>query len=1282
MTTPEVGVLLPVRLETRFLDRGPAQGWALRVRVVPDAVSISNRDETPSELELDSIEAMWRQAGSGNLESAKGRAAWLALARLVGPETAAYLARTFPPVLLPNGDITINRPQQLRTGMHAPRLHGLTPTMELWLARSGGSPSLAATLTPLVSDIDLDLDDPDSTKQPWWTSFAEAVRVGLAAELDLGTALPDDIDALYVVGIGGGDPGALLAAQGDSGRLGLIRPGSATNTVDGEPTISLGDDEEWRRLVRVRAGQQAGANAVRVALAAPASLPGIVGGESNHHAVNSRLVQALWPALWGHSLGNVWGNGSRTDDLGVWAAQNLVPEGPLPTLRIDTQPYGLLPATSLRRWVRSSGDPGIEDQLIPLVRELVVQWAATAERVAASGTDSLHQLVRNPNATAYAWRWMMPTELAAAVSFRYADPIANADINGWWNQRAPAAQLSPGATPARRLVATGWAQEVGIGLARPTDLADEAELSDSLSQLAGATVSELIAAGPTSTGPGDPPWGRSVLTELARHSLLTSAASAARSAAGQQRTLVEPISADARAATQTEIWASRLQETDLRRTRDPAVTVHTNARAALAALAAHPSDEIERALKALLDTAADRIDPWATAIAWRRLQSLAAAPRSLGMYGWVDAPRPRPAVTDHRFVLAPSRDQAKVAATMRDRAVGDPDAATWAADLTSDAVRAALRLADEVRDGSHPGETLGRMVERIVVRPDVVDKLRDAFPLTLGFGPGSGGGPRRIRIRRGCNGIAVLDAATSDPDRLRSLGVRPQQLAAIVQLAAAVDALADLHIAEGALGLVQHRPSLVSASTSAAAGESPPPRFTFPDTPRTGTAVDSTVVIALPTASRPTGRSPSPAALADPAVAAYLDQRAGPASGARWRWKRLDAAGQPAGQVTLADIGLRPCDTVGLPTQNLRDVIMTASGAPALAPDEPDGPAVVRTLAAAIAGVPASAFDVGATTDSTVAVAEELAARYAAVHAAAINAVAAARTATGPGSAARAQRRELARLARWGISPMSAETSGGIALADRLAGAADVLERRLSALPPSLAGASVADLVESIIALVGPEAGYPIFGVLPAASFVGVRAEPVQVGQAQRLDPDWLEVVAAVRPALTRLEAAQLGELVRAGGRPLRAWTSRPGDPWQTASVASEGTVPAGRLVAVFGPQGVLPPRPKSTTVGTVGAAVIDRFAETIPETEHTASVAFPHDIPTARAPQAVLLAVPPAVDQPLTTEVLVDIVVETRDLTRARTTGAAAVGASGSALHLLALPAAGRAGVDFGSSQ
>ena len=1275
MTAPVVGVLIPMRLETRFLDRGGVRGWSLRVRVVPEAVSISNHDDTPSALELDAVEAMWREAGSANLESSKGRPAWQGLARLVGAERAAWLARTFPPVVAPNGDISISRPGQLRTDMRAPQLHGLPPTMELWLARGGQPPRLAATLTPVIADITVDLDDPDSTLQPWWTSFAEAVRVGMAAEIDLGTAVPDDIDALYLVGIGGGDPGTLLTAQADGGRLGMIAPGSATNSVNGEPAVSLGDTDTWRKIARVRAAQQAGTNTVRVAMGGPSRLPAVVGGENEHRSLNSSLVGALWPALWGHALGNIWADGSLADDLGVWAAQNLVPEGPLPSMRIDTQPYGLLPATSLRRWQAATGDPAIEERLVPLVNALVETWAAAAERLAASPSNSLTGLVRNPVATSYAWRWMLPTELVAAVAFRYADPIAKNDINGWWDRQSPTARLAPGTPPTRRLVATGWARTVNLSLVQPSDLPAGTDLAAGLSQLAAATVPELISAGSGGTDThGSPQWGRSVLTELARHALLASAATVARNVAGQPRALVEPLAADARTASQVETWASQLQPADLRRRGDAAVTVHNNVRAGLGSLAGHRSDNIERALRSLLETATDRIDPWATAIAWRRLQSLAAAPRTLGAYSWVDAPRPREPATDHRFLLAPSKDQGAVAAMLRDRAVNDPDAAQWAVDLTSNAVRGALRLAGETREGSHPADTLGRMVERTIGRPDVIDRLRDAFPIT------TGSGLRESRVRRACNGAAVLEAAGSSPANLQQLGVSAAQLTALADLAAAVDALADLHLAEAALGVVKHRPSLVSASSSAAAGESPPPQFTFPDTPTSGVAVDSIAIVVLPDASAPTGGSPSPAAIADPAVAGFLDERGGSASGPQWTWTRLDAAGQPAGPVTLADIGLRPCDTVGLGIGNLRDTVIAVSGAAALGAQDPGGPAVVRVLAAALAGVPADVADVGDAAESPAA-ATNLAARYAALRSAAAAAIVAARAATAAGASDQARRRELGRLARWGITPMSADTSGA-SLAELLADAADVLDRRISAMPAQMAGAAVSELTDAIAALVGAEVGYPVFSRLQAALFAGVQAEPTSAGQAPRLDPDWLETVAAVRPAMARLEAAQLGERLRTGGRPLRAWTNQPGDPWQTAATTADSTPGPSRLVAVFGPAGVLPSRPTANTAGFVAAAVIDHFAETIPGIEHTASVAFPHDLPTARAPQAVLLAVPPEVEQPLTTGVLVDIVSEVRALARARMAGAVSVGAAASSLHLAAMPAAGRGAVDLGGDR
>jgi hypothetical protein len=439
--------------------------------------------------------------------------------------------------------------------------------------------------------------------------------------------------------------------------------------------------------------------------------------------------------------------------------------------------------------------------------------------------------------------------------------------------------------------------------------------------------------------------------------------------------------------------------------------------------------------------------------------------------------------------------------------------------------------------------------------------------------------------------------------------------------------------------------------------------------------VESTVVVVLPDLPRPTGPAVSPAGLADPAVAAFLDDRGGDPDGPQWRWQVVDENGANDGTLTLAGIGLRPSDTVGLGVSNLRDTLLAVSGVAGLDDGDPAGPAMVRLWATALDGVPAVEPDLGPGEDSG-RTALDLAERIGLLRDLAIETIARARAAASSGPD-EARRDALAGLARWGITPMSAAQSGDLALAVRLAGAADVLERRTAALPAVFTDATVAQLNDAITAMVGAEVGYPVLGRVEAKSFVGLQAEPSSAGPAPRLDPDWLEVVAAVRPALSRLESAQLGERLRKG-RTLRAWTNRPGDPWQAAAAAPG--VGGSRLVAAFGPRGTLPASVTPQADALVAVAVVDRFAESIPDPEQVASVAFPHDLPTSRAPQAVVLAVPPDVDAELTTDVLVDIVVGVRELARARMTNAAAVGAAASHLHLAMFPAAGRTGVDLGS--
>jgi hypothetical protein len=183
-------------------------------------------------------------------------------------------------------------------------------------------------------------------------------------------------------------------------------------------------------------------------------------------------------------------------------------------------------------------------------------------------------------------------------------------------------------------------------------------------------------------------------------------------------------------------------------------------------------------------------------------------------------------------------------------------------------------------------------------------------------------------------------------------------------------------------------------------------------------------------------------------------------------------------------------------------------------------------------------------------------------------------------------------------------------------------------------------------ALLAPASGLPLVctGTLPPTT------------AAPELDRDWLEVVAAVRPAVARLEAHQLRTPWPAAATdPSRLWTV-PG--------ASQ------RDVVVYGPA--------AGAAGGVGIALLDDWAETVPSAKHTTHAAFGFDAPRARAQQAVLLAVPPDEAVPLTADALPGLVLSTRDLARARMAQPDRLGAWALAVPTSMVLAAGPAGSEL----
>jgi hypothetical protein len=187
-------------------------------------------------------------------------------------------------------------------------------------------------------------------------------------------------------------------------------------------------------------------------------------------------------------------------------------------------------------------------------------------------------------------------------------------------------------------------------------------------------------------------------------------------------------------------------------------------------------------------------------------------------------------------------------------------------------------------------------------------------------------------------------------------------------------------------------------------------------------------------------------------------------------------------------------------------------------------------------------------------------------------------------------------------------------------------------------------LAEALSALASPQGRLPIligWDRERLNAVTGIETKP-----DQEMDAEWLTVLAAVRPQLARLEAVQLA------GDPLESWSSSPGDPWQQAAVAANSLarrtkpieeIGVPRLFAAYGPSGAI-------STPRIAVGIVDAFGEAVPMRERDTHAAFGFNAPAARAPQAILLAVPPSDGRRLDDDLLHRILTETRELMVART--------------------------------
>ena len=1190
-----VGILLPVRLETRF--RRPAVAadrWRLRVRVYPDPVALAAPAPSPTRAEAELVAACWAGCAGALNTPDLGEASFRSLATAVGGGRAAYLLRTVPVSRTLTGFAAVGNYRESGVDTATYR-SSLPPLLTVWgdvgngLQRLG---ELAPQLDLIAAQADLgttmaDLR-PEQIPDRWWTSYQAALDVGLAVEVEIpdGPGGPPGaegptLSVLLVTGLSDQDPRDVLQAHADSGALGMLTPMAPTNTIAGAPAADLGrSPDTWLAVARaVSAGTGNGLGGV---LTGVDLLDGVPAADTSLLAAVPPLITGLWPVLWQRWLKDVEGLGIEVMNMAGWAARVVAPLGPFPGVRVGDVPYGLLPAVDLSTWVAAHGDPIWEETIAAVFGtaragspDVLAAWAtAGIAGGTAAGADPerlLEIIGRIPTSRAVGSRPVLPLALIAvlrAAAFG-ADPV---DVVARWQETAAALDWAP--TPLRRYESFGFVESAANGKGPVRDQL-EAFLKTSWESLAHRNQ--------------DGPDARDVplLVRLLRQSLLLTQAEVSRLDADHWPTWVpayqlpvdhaEQLADDAsRGGRVSELPPYAQERFDEQYPPDPRVAAVVgqfhDVRTAVRELAESgdamlDGQPLAAALAAVLDSSSHRVDPWITALGTRRLRRLDArgVRRRLGVYGWVDelspAADPTPPTTAG-LLHAPGITQALAAAVLRDHAIHDDDP-RWQLTARSDLVRLAARIGADVRLGIHLSEALGREIERRAGDPAAVLVLRRAFP------------PRPEQAgRRVCDGLAVLAAPAA---------ALPPEVGPLDDLREVLDTYADLLVADAVHDVVSGRAAQAQESMEAAAGLGAPPELRLLRTQRQGTTDRTTVLIALP-AAVPGQVGDPPLRIADPALADLLETELGPAAG--WTWT------SGVGSVSLAELGL-----------DVADVVLTAQ-------------ADLDERAAALLGGPAAGGTAVALRGELDRICALLGAQRAPTDLAGDG--------SGPAAEARARLALLRSDAATVVDDLSAlPPLSGRAIrwglpADPTAAAA-ALTARLAEIGDE-SGDSTADfetLATKIRTLLAPASALPVtYGLaLPATTVV------------ESLDRDWLEILAAVRPPLARLEAFQLR-------RNWPAALSRPDALW---AVPANGD----RQVVVYGPA--------AGQGSPVAVALLDDWSETVPGTRHTTHAAFGFDAPRSRAPQAVLLAIPPDETVTLTADALPSMVLSIRQQARAR---------------------------------